>query len=670
MLEQHILIEQNQDTQPFDSPIVDISPGSPIVIVGNGPVGMHAARELLRRQPEAQIIIYGKEQHQPYNRVKLSYLLSGETDWNALLEKLEIPETAAVKELIGYSISKINSKDKFVEDMQGRRQTYHKLILATGSRAHIPNIPGINRKGVFTFRNLDDANLLLARRVRTQKTVVLGGGLLGLEAARGMQRSNTEVTVVEHADRLLSNQLDEAASNELCSRLEGLGIRTVIGDGVSEILGEPSVTGIKLRSGNVLQCDTVVVATGIRPNIDLAVETGIAFGKGIRVNDNMETSIPNIYAVGECAEHRGKVYGVVAPGLEQAGVAISHITGQKSQYQGSVISARLKVIGCHVFSAGPVGATASPNYGKCYVYQNVEEGTYRKLLIHRNRLIGAIGIGEWSETPRMQNSIAEKKLIWPWQVFGFTRTGYLWPEETVRVQDWPATAAVCQCTGATRGSIGKVIRSGATSVTEISQATGAASVCGSCRPLVQELIGANEPEPAPWHKTLSVSAIVTLVAILAVLISPVILYAQSVQVEWRWDELWRNSFFKQISGFTILSLFIIGLFVSPRKRIKSLKNFGNFDGWRFLHIAIGLLVIVGLVVHTGMRLGHGLNFFLMLTFSATVILGSIATAVIAQEHRIGSSATWIRRKAVWWHILLFWPVPVTLSFHILNSYYF
>ncbi|WP_455198502.1 FAD-dependent oxidoreductase [Kaarinaea lacus] len=643
----------------------------PVVIVGNGPVGMHAARELLKRQPDAHIVLYGNEYHRPYNRVKLSYLLSGELDWDALLEKLNVPETAKVDERIGYSINQINTDEQYVEDTSGNRQPYSKLILATGSHPHIPNINGIERKGVFTFRSLDDANLLLARRVRTQHTVILGGGLLGIEAARGMQRNNTEVTVIEHADRLLGHQLDEQASEALRNQLRKLDIHTIVGDGVSRILGGSRVTGIRLRSGRIIDCDTIILATGIRPNIELAVSAGLSFTKGIRVDDNMSTSVPNIYAIGECAEHRGKVYGMVAPGLEQAAVAVNHILGNESQFQGSIIAARLKVAGCPVVSAGPVGYTASPSFGKSYVFQDSKKNTYRKVVIYRNRLVGAIGVGDWEEANRVLIGVNDKQWILPWQIMRFLRMGNIWPEEeAVNVKDWPATTAVCQCTGATRGQIGTAIQCGAQTVTEITEATGAAGVCGSCRPLVQELLGSTKQEPVAWHKALTTTAALSLALALMVIISPVIPYSSSVQTGWHLDEIWRNSFFKQISGFTILGLFVLGLLVSPRKRLKNFQKLGSFDTWRFSHILLGILVVGGLVVHTGMRFGNGLNYFLMFTFTATVALGAVATAIISQEHRIGTNATWLRRRTIWWHILLFWPVPVVLGFHILKSYYF
>jgi nitrite reductase (NADH) large subunit len=655
----------------IDDAIVSAA-NAPIVIVGNGPVGMQVARELLRRRPASHVVIYGNECHRPYNRVQLSYLLSGELDWEALLQKLEPPATAVVEERMGCAVLRIDTERQRVEDSFGRSQPYAKLILATGSRPHIPSVPGIDLPGVYTFRNLDDASRLLARQMRTQHTVVLGGGLLGLEAARSMQRSNTLVTVVEHADRLLGRQLDEDASDTLRTRLMTMGINVIVADGVRRIIGDQRVEGLLLMSGRRIDCDTVVVATGIRPNVDLALGAGIAFSRGIRVDDHMRTSKPNVYAVGECAEHRGRVYGVVAPGLEQAAVAANDIDGSEGSYPGSIVATSLKVVGCPVFSSGPMGAGESPNYGQSHVYREVDTGIYRRILVHQGRLIGAIGVGGWEDTSRLQGAIALKQRVWPWQVWRFRRTGSLWPREDVaEVTSWPANATVCQCTGVSRGVIGAAIGRGACTLQAVTETTGAAGVCGSCRPLVQQLLGAGSPEPVLWYRLLAAAATVSLFAVLAMAMLPAIPYADSVQVAWRWDTLWRDGLWKQVSGFTVLGLFVVGLLMSPRKRITKLQGLGRFDGWRLLHILLGLLVVTALLVHTGMRLGSGLNLLLMVSFSATLLLGAIATGLIAFEHRIGgAAATRLRRKSVWWHILFFWPVPVALAAHVAKSYYF
>jgi nitrite reductase (NADH) large subunit len=661
--------------QSFDHhALIDPAPNDrPIVIVGNGPVGMRLAKELLDRLPAQPIVIYGAEQHEPYNRVRLSSWLAGEVDWDQLAQPLQPPLGAQFEERIGYRIDLIDREARTVTDNSGRVQPYDRLVLATGSAPFIPQIPGIQLDGVFTFRDLDDTNRLLARRARSHHTVVIGGGLLGLEAARGMQPANTRVTVVEHADRLLGRQLDEEASSRLQRDVESLGIKVIIGDGVALVTGRDRVERVCLRSGMELHCDTLIIAAGIRPNIQLARSAHLAYGRGVQVDDAMRTSDPFIYAVGECAEHRGQVYGLVAPGLEQAGVAASHIAQQPSQYAGSVAASRLKVVGTQVFSMGPMGDGEDRLYGKAHVYRDEETGAYRKILIRRHRLVGAIGIGAWDETVRLQTTIGRAERIWPWQVLRFNRTGRIWPEtDSQGVAAWPAGSVVCQCTGVTRGEISEAIALGACDAAMVATRTGASTVCGSCKPLVADMLGKQQAvDPVPMHRTLLVGGAAALVGALAFFVLPNIPYADSVQHAWHWDALWREALFKQITGFSVLGLFVGGLVVSVRKRTKAFSNIGRFDGWRLAHVLIGVLVILGLVAHTGLRMGSGLNFMLMASFGAMLLIGAVTTAVIALEHRLDVGlARRVRQQSTWLHILLFWPVPALLGWHVFKTYWF
>lgn len=644
----------------------------PVVVIGNGPVGMQFAREMLKHDPHTRMVIYGGEPHQPYDRVRLSSLLAGDVGWSSLSEKLSVPDSARVEQRIGCRVAHIDTLTKKVVDEQGGEQAYKKLVIATGSDPYIPDLSGIDRPGVYTFRNMDDVSQLMARRVRSHHTVVLGGGLLGLEAARGMQRSNTRVTVVEHADRLMGQQLDEASSQVLQAEIESLGIAMVVGDGVRRVLGKERVEALELYSGHVLSCDTLIVATGIRPNIGLAKAARIAWDRGIRVDDCMRTSVPDVYAIGECAEHREHIYGLVAPGLEQAAVAAAHINGETGSYQGSVAATQLKVVGCPVFSVGPVADEAAIGYDRKHLYRDDAQGIYRALLIKHHRVVGALGVGEWRDSRRLQIAVAREQRILPWQLWRFLRTGSLWPaEDLTDASAWPAAAPVCQCRNVSRGSISEAIGNGAYNVDLVTECTGAGGVCGSCKPLIHQLLGANDVEPAPYWRFLFGAALVSLLFVLAFLLLPPIPYAQSVQVAWRWDELWRDGLIKQITGFSILGLFAVGLLISPRKRMKALQALGRFDYWRLLHVVLGVLVVVALLLHTGMRFGSGLNLWLMVSFVGVLLLGAVSTGVISLEHKIGGAlATRLRRTTVWWHILLFWPVPAALGFHILKTYFY
>jgi nitrite reductase (NADH) large subunit len=646
---------------------------APIVIVGNGPVGMRVAAEVLARLPDQSLIVYGEEQHEPYDRVRLSSWLAGEIEWAKLAQPLRHAQSHRVEQRLGYRIVAIDRAAAQVVDSTGARQRYSGLVLAIGSRPFVPGIEGIARDGVYTFRDLDDANRLLARRARSHHTVVLGGGLLGLEAARGMQRGNTRVTLIEHADRLLGQQLDEVASRGLEARVRALGIEILVGEAVAEVFGRGRVEGLRLRSGLVLACDTLIVAAGIRPNIDLARQAGIAHGRGILVDDRMCTSDPAIYAVGECAEHRGHVYGLVGPGLEQAAVAAAALAGNQGHYAGSVAASRLKVVGVQVFSMGPVGAGEDPHYARSYVYRDDQRGIYRKLLVRRHRLVGAIGIGDWPETVRLQTLIGRAAPVYPWQVLRFLRSGRLWPEEdSSGVAAWPAGAVVCQCTGVTRGRLGQAIAEGACDIDTVMRDTGASTVCGSCRPLIGDLLGNPAPTPAVGlHRPLLAGALLALLAILAFAALPPIPYADSVQHAWHWEILWRDPLLKQISGFTILGLSVLALLLSLRKRARRLDRLGGFDGWRLAHTVLGVLVILALVAHTGLRSGHGLNQLLLLGFAAMLLVGALSSGVTGLRHRVGGSlAQRLQRQSVWLHILLFWPVPALLGWHVFKTYWF
>ena len=642
---------------------------APVVIVGAGPTGVRMAQELVRREPRQPIVIYGDEASEPYNRVRLSSFLTGELDWHALTRDTRLPQTGTLTTRFGCAVTAIDRESSCVLDSTGNRQRYDNLVLATGSRPYVPDIPGIELPGVYTFRDVRDAHQLLARRVRSRRTIVLGGGLLGLEAARAMQRFNTEVLVIEHFTRLMMRQLDAAAAIELLAHVRALGIEVVLGDGVRSIAGDTRVTGLQLRSDRTIACDTVLVATGIRPNVELARLAGIHIGRGIRVDDRMLTSDPRIYAIGECAEHRGRVYGFVAPGLEQAAVCAHHIAGGRTNYRGSHIAARLKVLDLPVFSMGPVTEEDRLDLGREWRYR--EAGVYRKIVTWRGRLVGALALGPCPELGRLQEGVLRNRHLWPWQIWRFLRTGMPWVEiEQGNVCAWPATAAVCNCTGVTRGQLGAAIAAGCNSVEMLAARTGASTVCGSCRPLLGQLLGGGG-ERAPergWRWLLGAGGIALALAIALALVL-LIPYAGSVEVPWAWDVLWRESVWKQVSGFSILGLSALILMLSLRKRVRRF-TFGDFPLWRVAHAAIGTLTLVALIAHTGGRVGSNLNFALNAVFLGVVGVGAIAGTMIALEHRIGLAATRLRRTWTWSHILIFWPLPMLLVLHVFKTYYF
>jgi nitrite reductase (NADH) large subunit len=659
----------------------DISPvalppagAAPVVVIGAGPVGMRVVQELLRRNPELAVVIYGTEQSEPYNRVRLSSFLAGETDWESVLTPLPAAMADRVTRHYHCQVQSIDRDNKTVTDCQGRTQIYSALVIATGSQPFMPTVPGTDMAGVFTFRDMRDAQKLLARQVRSRKTLVVGGGVLGLEAARAMQKLNTQVMVVEHNDRLMHRQLDEKASTFLFEKVISLGIKIILGSGVREIMGDGQVTGVLLQNGLKLECDTIILSTGIRPNIDLARDSGLAFSRGIRVDDAMRTSDPSIYAVGECAEHRGEVYGLVAPGLEQAAVAAHSITGGKSRYRGSIAATRLKVIGGDIFSMGRVGEEENPLSYDYLTYEKPVEGIYRKLVLKRGRIVGAITHGSCAEAGRLQEAISHRRFLWPWQRLRFMRNGNIWPElDAESPLHWPAITTVCNCTGVTKGEIVSVVNGGCNQVECVSAATGASSVCGSCLPLIQELLGTRaDPESDKvkgFTPLLVTSTVAALLGLLILLAAP-IPFSDSARVSIGIDQLWRDGLLKQISGFTLAGLSLIGALLTFRKRWKKIR-FGDFANWRVVHTSLGMLALFSLMAHTGFRLGENINLYLMLSFLGIALSGVFSSSVVAARNHLGTfSARRWKQAADWLHILVLWPLPALLGMHILSVYYF
>ena len=645
----------------------------PVVVVGSGPVGLRFVQSLRKRDSSIPVVFYGKEPWEPYNRVKLSSLLSGDVKYQDITQTLPLYDDQKLITRFNCGVKMIDTVAKFIVDEHGGYQPYSKLVLATGSQPHVPNIKGIHQKGVYTFRDMTDAQNLVARQVRTRKVVVVGGGLLGIEAARAMQRNNTEVTIVEHTPQLMGSQLDEKAAEILREYILSLGIKVRLNQPVKEVVSdEHGIVFIVLGDKSVIQCDTVIVSAGIKPNIDLARNAHLSVGRGIRVNDAMRTSDPDIYAIGECCEHRERIYGLVAPGYEQAEVAAHAICRGKSKYEGSTATTSLKVLDKNIFSMGQVNEQGYHPEIKELVYLNNEQGIYRKIVIKNSLLTGAIAIGNWREQGRIQSLIENKKRVMPWQLLRFNKTGNLLPDkEEADVRNWPASAVVCNCTGRTRAEITKAVLGGCNSLDKVALETGASSVCGSCKPLVQTLIGSEEKiTPVRLFKTTGIFSLLVLLLFAIFLISGSMDYLTSAETAFKYDQLWRDGTLKQITGFTVLGLSALVILLSLRKRIKKI-SWGNFDLWRAFHIFVSIVAVAGLVAHTGMRMGNNLDFYLMLMFVAMLIVGSISAITISLAHKFDAiTMIRVRKKLVWAHILLFWPVPVLLTFHVFKSYYF
>jgi nitrite reductase (NADH) large subunit len=364
-----------------------------LVVVGNGMAAARLVDELSRvALGRYAIAVIGDEPRLAYNRVLLSSVLAGETASHDIeLRPASWWRERGVTLKYGCVATEIDVGRRELKIEGEESIGFSKLVLTTGSSALRLNVPGADLAGVHTFRDSRDVDILLALAARKRRVVVVGGGLLGLEAAYGLAKAGAPVTLVHLMDRLMERQLDAPAAALLKSLVERKGIDILLNANTARIDGETAVEAVELADGRRIDADAVVFAAGIRPNIALAREAGIPVNRGIVVDDVMQTGAPEVFAIGECAEHRGICYGLVEPAYEQARVLARHLAGEEVSYGGSVVATNLKVSGVSVFSAGDfMGADGSESI----VLSDINHGTYKKLVIAEGRLTGAVLIGD------------------------------------------------------------------------------------------------------------------------------------------------------------------------------------------------------------------------------------------------------------------------------------
>ena len=470
-----------------------------LVVVGNGMAGMACVEQILAYGAAFDITVFGDETHVNYNRVLLSSVLAGEKpDDDIVINPIEWYQRHGIGLRLGVRIIDVDPVAKTVTGNDGSVTAYDTLLLATGSRAWLPPVDGIDKDGVFVFRTLDDTRELLSRSGPGVKAVVIGGGLLGLEAARGLQVRGCDVTVVHLSATLMERQLDETGGEYLTIAMEALGVQVMLGRSTSSILGDERVEGVAFVDGTKIEADLVVVAAGIRPNVELGRKAGLTVNRGIVVNDHMETSRPDIFAVGECVEHNGTCYGLVAPLFEQGKVLAATLTGNKGPvYSGTISAAKLKVMGVDVFSAGD---WAEADGTEVVRYEDPALGIYKRLTLKDGRLTGLILVGDTSDNHRYMD----------WLRTGTDLTAQrrhlLFPPPAADagndVAAMPDTATICGCVGVTKGAIISAIHDrGVNTLSQLKETTRASTGCGSCTALCQDLLRAVAPEFEEEAKT-------------------------------------------------------------------------------------------------------------------------------------------------------------------------
>lgn len=452
-----------------------------LVVVGNGMAGARLVSEVRALSPHIAITVFGAETWQPYNRVLLSNVLAGSSgpDQVRLLDPSWYAEHG-VEAVLGTEVVQIDRDTQAVITSDGRRSPYDVLVLATGSEAVVPPIPGVER-GV-AFRTLDDCRQILEAATTARNAVVVGGGLLGIEAARGLAGRGLPVTLLHLAGHLMERQLDAEAGLVLGETLGELGVDIRTGVSVTEIVE----SGVRLADGSLVEGDLVVLACGVRPVTGLAKEAGLDVRRGVVVDDELRTEDPSIFAIGECAEHDGTVYGLVAPAWEQAAVAAGVITGAKALYRGSRLVTRLKAKSVELAAMGETHLTE--DQAEVVRFSHRARGTYRKLVIRDGRLVGAILLGTTDAVGTL-TQLFDRGGPLPGD-----RAGLLFPGLSgAPVADSPVlmpdAARVCQCNNVTKGQIRACWEAGARDVAGVAAATRATTGCGTCRDAVEGIVG-------------------------------------------------------------------------------------------------------------------------------------------------------------------------------------
>ncbi|WP_208587645.1 nitrite reductase large subunit NirB [Gracilibacillus suaedae] len=455
-----------------------------LVLIGNGMAGIRTIEEILNLLPDYfDITVFGKEPYPNYNRIQLSKVLQGDTELkDIILNEWQWYEERNILLYPGETVMKIDKDEQIVYTDKGKEMPYDYVIIATGSNPFILPIPGSDLEGVTGFRDIADCERMINESKNFQHATVIGGGLLGLEAARGLLNLGMDVDVVELADYLMEAQLDQTAGELLQKELEAQGMHFHLKKQTVEVLGDERVTGVKFIDGSTMATDLVVMAVGIRPNVTLAHEAGLAVNRGIVVNDYMETSAANIYAVGECAEHDKTTYGLVAPLYEQGQALAKHICGMNHQgYKGSIVSTQLKVSGVDVFSAGVIKETAETKTMKVY---DEWQKTYKKIVIDDGKLVGAVLYGNTKEGTKLFSYIKKKA-----DVEEYLASQQNAVEEESIVATMSDDEIICGCNGVSKGAIVKAIKNDElTSLEEVKNATNAARSCGQCKGMVTDLL--------------------------------------------------------------------------------------------------------------------------------------------------------------------------------------
>jgi nitrite reductase (NADH) large subunit len=463
-----------------------------IVVIGNGMVGQRFLEKLVKCGGDHEITAFCEEPRPAYDRVQLTSYFSGKTASDLSLARREFFEKAGITLRLNDPVLGIDVARKVVRSARYKEVPYDKLVLATGSSPFVPPVEGRDRRDCFVYRTIEDLEVITASAVRSKVGVVIGGGLLGLEAAKALQDLGLETHVVEAAPRLMSVQLDDSAGRLLKRKIESLGAVVHLQKSTKAITdGTVRRQRLVFADGTFLETDLVVFSAGIRPRDELARSAGLAVGErgGIQIDSRCRTSNPDVYAIGECALWQGRTFGLVAPGYQMAEVAARHLSGEDVRFLGADLSTKLKLMGVDVASLGDAHGSTADSLN--FVFADEAAGVYKKLVVSadRKQALGAILVGDTAEYGALLQLVLNaaplpehpEELILPARVGGAKGIG---------VDALPDAALICSCNGVTKGQIADAVRAGCATLGALKKATGCATSCGGCGPLAKSIVDA------------------------------------------------------------------------------------------------------------------------------------------------------------------------------------
>ncbi len=462
-----------------------------IIVIGNGMVGYKFCEKLKSKSDSFKILVFGEESRRAYDRVHLSEYFNGKTAEDLSLSSDTWYAEQGIDLFLNQPVVSINRELKTVKTRSGQSYPYDYLVFATGSAAFVPNIPGIEKDGVFVYRTIEDLDLIQSYASKAKTAAVIGGGLLGLEAAKALIDLGIQKTsIVEFAPRLMPRQIDNAGSEMLKSKLSDLGLDILLNKNTSLIAGENCIDALKFSDDTSLTVDMLVISAGIKPRDEIAKASGLDVGTrgGIVVNEKMQTSDPNIFAIGECALYDGMIYGLIAPGYEMAEVLATNLCAGEKNFTGFDMSTKLKLIGIDVASFGD-NFISEPDC-RTIVFENKHKGIYKRINISNDGqyLLGGILIGDASAYNLLLQTANNRVLLTdnPEELILGTRGGD--SPAGAGITGLPDSALICSCEGVSKGDICSAVADGCENIDELKKCTKAGTGCGGCMPMVKDLM--------------------------------------------------------------------------------------------------------------------------------------------------------------------------------------